>query len=53
MANKTERDYANMTVAEIVDTVIKDSKAQGTVTMPLRLEGYHSCSNVMYSSYAK
>lgn len=50
---KNTRDYAKMSVQEVVDAVIRDAKIQGTVTMPLRLEGYHTCANVQFSSYAK
>ena len=48
-----ERDYSKMDMQEMVDTIIKDAKQQGTVTMPLRLDGYHTCANVQFSSYAK
>ena len=43
-----ERNYAEMTNEEIIKSVIRDSKIQGTVTMPLRRDGYHTCCNVMY-----
>ena len=49
----TERDYGKMNMQEFVDVIIADCKKQGTVTMPLRLDGYHTCANVQYSSFAK
>lgn len=43
-----ERNYADMSVEEVIKAVIRDSKIQGTVTLPLRRDGYHTCCNVMY-----
>lgn len=48
MAENNVRNYADMPVEEIIKTVIRDGKIQGTVTIPLRRNGYHSCCNVMY-----
>lgn len=47
-AENNNRDYANMTIEEMVKSIIRDSKIQGTVTMPLRRDGYHTCANVMF-----
>lgn len=44
-----ERDYAAMSVHDLVESVIRDSKIQGTITYPLRTEGYHTCCNLMYT----
>lgn len=43
---ETERDYAAMTTEEIIKSVIRDAKIQGTVTIPLRRDGYHTCCNL-------
>ena len=45
----TARDYANMEMKEVIETIIRDSKLQGTITYPLRTEGYHKCSNLLYT----
>lgn len=50
---KQTRDYASMTVEEVIETVIRDAKIAGTVTFPLRTEGYHSCSNLLYTQRLK
>ena len=44
---ETARDYANMTVKELIETIIRDSKIAGTITYPLRTEGYHKSSNLL------
>lgn len=48
-----ERDYSDMPLRDLVETVIRDSIVQGTVTYPLRKEGYHSCSNLIYTDRLK
>lgn len=49
MSNESaKRNYADMSVEEVIKTVIRDGKMQGTVTIPLRRDGYHSCCNVMF-----
>lgn len=45
----TQRNYAEMDLKELIETVIRDSKLQGTITYPLRTEGYHTCSNLLYT----
>ena len=45
--NYAERDYSSMTMAQAVAAVIRDAKVMGTVTMPLRTTGYHTCCNLM------
>ena len=49
MANHVSRDYASMDIKTLIETIIRDSKMQGTVTIPFRTEGYHTCSNVMFT----
>ena len=44
---ETARDYANMTVKDLIETIIRDSKIAGTITYPLRTEGYHKSSNLL------
>ncbi len=46
---KTARDYANMDMKDLIETIIRDSKLQGTITYPLRTEGYHTCSNLLFT----
>lgn len=45
----TERNYGNMDIKELVESIIADSKKAGTITYPLRTEGYHTCSNLMFT----
>ena len=45
----TARNYAEMDLKDVIETVIRDSKVQGTITYPLRTEGYHQCSNLLYT----
>ena len=52
MSNHVERDYASMNMKEMVEAVVEDSKKQGTVTLPLRTEGYHQSSNLLYTDRA-
>lgn len=49
----TARNYANMTMNDLIESVIRDSKVQGTITYPLRTEGYHTCSNLLYTERLK
>ena len=42
-----KRDYVNMDMKELIECIIRDSKLQGTITYPLRTEGYHTCSNLL------
>ena len=48
MENNT-RDYATMDLKDVIEAVIRDSKLQGTITSPLRTEGYHKCSNLLFT----
>ena len=52
MENKVN-DYANMTMNELIETIIEDSKKAGTITYPLRTEGYHQASNLLYTERLK
>jgi len=47
------RDYGNMTLNELIETIIRDSKLAGTITYPLRTEGYHQASNLIYTERLK
>lgn len=47
------RDYGNMTLNELIETIIRDSKMAGTITYPLRTEGYHQASNLLYTERLK
>ena len=42
-------DYANMTMNELIESIIEDAKKAGSITYPLRTEGYHTCSNLLYT----
>lgn len=53
MDEKKVRDYGNMTMGEVIETVITDSKLAGTITYPLRTEGYHQASNLLYTDRLK
>ena len=46
---KAQRDYANTTLNELIEIIIEDSKKAGTITYPLRTEGYHQASNLLYT----
>ena len=46
-------DYAKMTMNELVESIIEDAKKAGTITYPLRTEGYHKCSNLIYTERLK
>ena len=50
---KTARNYGDMTMCELIENIIRDSKLQGTITYPLRTEGYHACSNLLYTERLK
>ncbi len=52
MDNKV-KDYANMTMNELIECIIEDSKKAGTITYPLRTEGYHQASNLLYTERLK
>ena len=42
-------DYANMTMCELIEDVIQNAIKAGTITYPLRVDGYHKCSNLLYT----
>ena len=42
-------DYGNMTMEELIESVIKDAIKAGCITYPLRTEGYHQASNLLYT----
>ncbi len=43
---KQERNYGNMEMKDVIESIIRDAKLAGTITYPLRTEGYHTCSNL-------
>ena len=47
------RDYRTMTLCELIETIVRDSKLQGSLNYPLRTEGYHTCSNLIYTDRLK
>ena len=47
------QDYASMTMCQLIETIIEDSKKAGTITYPLRTEGYHQASNLLYTERLK
>ena len=47
------RDYTKMDTKEIIETVIEDAKKAGSITYPLRTEGYHQASNLIYTDRLK
>ena len=49
----TERDYGNMDIKDLIETVIDDAKKAGSITYPLRTEGYHQASNLIYTDRLK
>ena len=53
MAENTERKYGDMTLNELIESIIEDSKKAGTITYPLRTEGYHQASNLLYTDRLK
>ena len=50
---KEERNYGNMDMKDVIEAVIRDAKLAGTITYPLRTEGYHTCSNLVYTDRLK
>lgn len=53
MSENQARKYGDMTMNEVIESVIRDSKLAGTITYPLRTEGYHTCSNLIYTERLK
>lgn len=47
------RDYGNMEMKDLIETIIEDARLAGTITFPLRTEGYHQCSNLIYTDRLK
>ena len=47
------RDYGNMDMKELIETIIGDAKKAGCITYPLRVEGYHQASNLTYTDRLK
>ena len=44
-----KNDYVAMDLKALIECIITDSKKAGTITYPLRTEGYHKCSNLLYT----
>ena len=40
------RDYANMEMKDLIESIIRDSMMAGSINYPLRTNGYHACANV-------
>ena len=49
----TARKYGELSMNDLIETIIRDSKIAGTITYPLRTEGYHKCSNLLYTERLK
>ena len=45
------RDYANMSMNDVIESVIRDAKMQGSLAYPLRTVGYHTCSNLVLTGW--
>ena len=43
------RAYGDMELRDLIETIIRDSMLAGTITYPLRSEGYHKASNLTYT----
>lgn len=53
LKKETMKDYGSMTMKELIEDVIEQAKKQGCVTYPLRTEGYHQASNLLYTDRLK
>ena len=42
-------NYGDMTMNELIESIIKDAIKAGSITYPLRTEGYHKASNLLYT----
>ena len=49
MEFNTPRDYGNMSMKDLVESIIRDAMIAGSITYPLRTSGYHTCCNVVYT----
>ena len=49
----TARDYRDMDIKQLIETIIEDGRKAGTITFPLRTEGYHQASNLLYTDRLK
>ena len=43
------KNYGEMTMGELIEDVIQNAIKAGTITYPLRVDGYHTCSNLLYT----
>ena len=48
-----KKPYAEMTMNELIESIIEDAKKAGSITYPLRTEGYHQASNLLYTERLK
>lgn len=48
-----ERDYGSMSMKDLIEDIIEQAKRQGCLTYPLRTEGYHKASNLLYTDRLK
>ena len=49
MTESSPRNYGDMTMSELIETIIRDSMLQGTINYPLRTQGYHASGNLVYT----
>ena len=43
------KNYGDMTMCELIEDVIAQAIKAGSITYPLRVDGYHKCSNLLYT----
>ena len=46
---RSPRDYGNMEMKDVIESIIRDAKLAGSLAYPLRTEGYHKSSNLVLS----
>lgn len=44
---KGARDYGNMEMKDVIESIVRDAKLAGSLSYPLRTEGYHKSSNLV------
>ena len=45
----TMKNYGDMTMKELIEDVIAQAIKAGCITYPMRAEGYHQASNLVYT----
>ena len=43
------QNYGDMTMKELVESIIQEAIKAGTINYPLRTQGYHQASNLTYT----